>query len=137
MEHRRRKDIPAYCATGPERLERLAAFVEELPADLLTFCCWYDGNKGCAVGLAAALDPWFKAQGLRLEGVESVKECRPIYRDRSDWAAVTAFFELTGEDARALFDRGGYGGEVRPQPRRVARKIRTHLRRADAVAVPA
>lgn len=137
MEYKRRKDIAAHRASGSERLERLAAFLEELPADSLTFCCWYDRGKGCAVGLAAALDPWFKAQGLRLEGVESVKECRPVYRSRSDWAAVTAFFGLTGEDARALFDRGGYGGEVRPHPRQVARRIRMHLSRAESMAIPA
>jgi hypothetical protein len=137
MEYRRRKDVPTYCASGSERLEKLALFLEELPAGSLTFCCWYSRGKGCAVGLAAALNPWFKAQGLRLEGAESAKDCRPIYRNQSDWQAVTAFFALTEDDARALFDRGGYDGEVRPDPRQVAGKIRMHLRCAERVAVPA
>ena len=137
MEHRRRQDIPAYHASGAERLERLASFLEELSADALTFCCWYSQGKGCAVGLAAALNPWFKAQGLRLDSAESVKDCRPVYRNHSDWQAVAAFFDLTNEDARGLFDRGGYGGQVHPHPRQVARKIRTYLTVVELSAISA
>lgn len=137
MEYRRRQDIPAHQAPGSERLERLAGFLDDLSADALTFCCWYSRGKGCAVGLAAAMNPWFRAQGLRLESAESVKDCRPVYRNHSDWQAVAAFFALTNEDARALFDRGGYGGRVRPHPRQVARKIRARLRAGERHAIPA
>ena len=137
MKYRRRRDIPTYDASGFERLERLASFLDDLSADALTFCCWYSQGKGCAVGLAAAMNPWFKAQGLRLESAESLKECRPVYRSHSDWQAVAAFFALSNEDARALFDRGGYDGQVRPHPRQVARKIRNHLRVAELDMIPA
>lgn len=136
MEHRRPQDIPAYHASGAERLERLADFLDGLCADALTFCFWYFRGQGCAIGLAAAMDPWFKAQGLRLESTESMKDCRPVYRNHSDWQAVVAFFGISGEEARALFDRRGYDGQVRPHPRRVAQKIRAHLRAAalDGIA---
>ncbi len=127
MDYRRPQDIPHFKASGRERLEQLAGFVETLPAGKLTFSHWYSHGRGCAVGLAAAGHPWFLAQGLRLEREDSLKDCRPTYGGRSDWAAVADFFEISPADARQLFDREGYGGDIRPGPERVVRKIRGFL----------
>ena len=137
MDYKRPRNIPQFVASGSERLEQLAAFVENLPAGKLTFSRWYGHGRGCAVGLAAAGHPWFLAQGLRLEGGDSLKDCRPIYGTASDWAAVAAFFELSPGDARQLFDREGYGGRIRPAPQEVAGKIREYLASSKAEAVSA
>lgn len=135
MELKRLDRIRSFRASGAQRLAQLAAFVETLPPGKLTLAQWYARGRGCAVGLAAR-DPWFQAQGLRLEGVGSPGECRPAFGDLGDWAAVTAFFELTPEAARQLFDRQGYGGELRPKPRQMAEQIRRHLAER-AVPAPA
>lgn len=137
MDYKRPHRIPQFVASGSERLEQLAAFVESLPAGELTFSRWYGHGRGCAVGLAAAGHPWFLAQGLRLEGGDSLKDCRPIYGTASDWAAVAAFFDLSPGEARRLFDREGYGGRIRPTPKEVAGKIRAYLANSRAEAVSA
>ena len=134
MELKRLDQVGSYRASGAQRLAQLAAFVEALPPGKLTFGQWYAQGRGCAVGLVAAHDPWFQAQGLRLQGVGSPGDCRPTYGGAGDWAAVTAFFELSPAEARQLFDRLGYEGELRPSPRRVAERIRQHLVRRDAPA---
>ena len=127
MDHQRPQTVPHYVASGRERLARLADFLESLPPGKLTFSRWYGLGRGCAVGLAAAGDPWFLAQGLRLRAEDSLKDCGPVYAGFSDWAAVTAFFEISPAAARSLFDRAGYGGDMQPAAARVARKIRRHL----------
>lgn len=127
MELKKLDRVSSYQASGSERLEQLAAYVESLPPGRLTLACWYGQGHGCAIGLGAAGDPWFQAQGLRLEGVGSLSDCRPTYRGQSDWGAVAAFFELSMAEARQLFDRRGYDGELRPKPQMVAEKIRRHL----------
>ena len=127
MDYQRLQDIPRHAAGGRERLARLADFVEALPPGQLTFSRWYGLGRGCAVGLAAAGDPWFMAQGLRLDAKDSLKDCGPSYAGHSDWAAVAAFFEISPATARGLFDSAGYGGDMQPGPARVARKIRRHL----------
>ena len=50
MIYQRREDIPTYHASGRERLEHLADFLEDLGPDSLTFGFWYGQGKGCAVG---------------------------------------------------------------------------------------
>ena len=137
MEQRTPQEIPRHGASGAERLAMLADFVETLPPGKVTFARWYGQRRGCAVGLAAAQDPWFAAQGLKLEREESLKDCRPCYAGRSDWAAVVAFFDVSPADARHLFDRVGYGGEICPAPARVAARIRNHLAQAHAESVKA
>ena len=137
MDQRRPTQIPQFVARGSERLAQLADFVETLPPGTLTFSHWYGHGRGCAVGLAAAGQPWFLAQGLRLEREDSLKDCRPIYGEASDWAAVAAFFEISPAQARQLFDRQGYGGRIRPTPDEVAGKIRAHLARTRSLAVSA
>ncbi len=132
MERRTPQEIPRHGASGAERLAMLADFVETLPPGQLTFARWYGQRRGCAVGLAAARDPWFAAQGLKLEREESLKDCRPCYAGRSDWAAAVAFFDVSHGDARELFDRIGYDGEICPAPARVAAKVRGYLARARA-----
>ncbi len=134
MEHQRPGNISRHAATGRERLARLADFVETLPPGKLTFSRWYGLGRGCAVGLAAAGDPWFLAQGLRLSAKDSLKDCGPAYAELSDWAAVAAFFEISLATARGLFDSAGYGGDMQPAPLRVAHKIRRHLAREPAAA---
>ncbi len=115
--------VEVHVATGRERLCMLADFVETLPPERLSLARWFGFGKGCAVGWAAT-DPWFRAQGLRLQGAESLTDCRPEYRQRSDWAAVASFFEITQQDAQRLF--GGACG-LRPDPAALARRIRGFL----------
>lgn len=122
MKYMTPRDIPQYQASGRERLEALAAFVEGLSADWVSFANW----RSCIVGLAAK-DPWFVAQGLSLEYDERVDECRPAYAGRTDWMAVSKFFEIGVDNARQLLDPLGYNGELRPSRSDVAHKLRSHL----------
>ena len=85
-----------------------------------------------SVGLAAAHDVWFQAQGLTLVGDGTLKECRPVFEEHSEWPAVANFFEISLAEALDLFTAGGYGGKLRPHPRDVAEKIRAHLAQAKA-----
>ena len=134
MIYQRREDIPTYHASGRERLEHLADFLEDLGPDSLTFGFWYGQGKGCAVGLAAARNPWFQAQGLRLESKDSLKDCHPVYSRATDWGAISAFFEISTLQARQLFHQAGYDGELRPQPERIARKVRHMLAATERVS---
>lgn len=127
MESKIFGDIARYDATGRERLSELATFLENLPADRLTFTRWYGEGKGCAVGLAAAQNPWFQAQGLRLEQDATGKICWPVYAGNSDRAAVARFFGLSQSEFRALLDPEGYDGLLDPHPKTVAKKIRDFL----------
>ena len=84
-------DIPRYEASGQERLSHLVAFLETVQPGRLTFTRWFGDGRGCAVGLAAAFDPWFQAQGLRLEQDESLKDCRPVFRGCERLAGCRGF----------------------------------------------
>ena len=119
--------IPRYAATGRERLERLIAYLEDVHPGRLTFTRWFSDGRGCSVGLAAAYDPWFQAQGLRLARDENLKDCRPVFGDAMDWHAVTTFFEISFDDARLLFGRAGYPAATRLHPRLVIERVRGHL----------
>ena len=127
MKYRKPTELKSYQASPRERLSRLAEFLATLPEGRLTFSRWFGQRGGCAVGLAAALSPWFQAQGLRLENTDSLKDCRPVFGERVEWDAVASFFALTPEEMKSLFDQSGYGGDARPHPAEVARKIRGHL----------
>lgn len=137
MKQMRRADIPHHRASGRDRLNRLADFLDSVPVGMLTFTRWYGDRRGCAVGLAAAHDVWFQAQGLTLVGDGTLKECRPVYEEHSEWPAVANFFEISLGEALDLFTAGGYGGTLRPQPSDVAQKVRKHLARSKAAAVAA
>ena len=134
MKHLRRDDIPQYRATGRDRLQHLADFLDKLPVGMLTFTRWYGDRRGCAVGLAAAHDVWFQAQGLTLTSDDRLKECRPVYEGYSEWPAVAHFFELSLAEALDLFTASGYGGELRPPAKVVAEKIRAHLAHSKVAA---
>ncbi len=127
--------IPRYAATGRERLERLVAFLDDVRPGQLTFTRWFGDGRGCAIGLAAAYDPWFQAQGFRLERDESLKSCRPVFGDAKDWHAVTSFFDVSFDDARLLFGRAGYPSATRLHPRLVAERVREHLAHASVTLV--
>ena len=129
MEYKPPRDIPQHQASGRERLEALAAFVEGLSADWVSFANW----QSCVVGLAAK-DPWFVAQGLSLEYDARVDECRPAYGGRTDWMAVSIFFEISVENAKQLLDPSGYNGALHPSPSDVARKLCSYL--ASAPVTP-
>lgn len=120
---RSRFSVGSHVATGRERLSMLAKFVESLPPERLSLTRWFGFGKGCAVAWATT-DPWFRAQGLRLEGAESLAGCRPEYRQRTDWAAVASFFEITAQEAQLLF--GGASG-LTPDPAAMAGRIRCFL----------
>ena len=115
--------VDAHVATGRERLSMLADFVETLPPERLSLTRWFGFGKGCAVAWAAT-DPWFRAQGLRLQEPDSIAGCRPEYRERTDWAAVASFFEITQPEAQMLF---GGGSGLRPNPSALAGRIRSFL----------
>jgi len=114
-------------ASGGERLAALATFLDSLSQDRLTLCFWFGNGRGCAVGLAAATDVWFQAQGLRLKDIDRPALCRPVYRNMSDWDAVAGFFGLTHEQAQALFSAAAYDCVAQPSPRLIAERIRQHL----------
>lgn len=120
-------DISRYDASGRERLSELATFLEDLPADRLTFTRWFGEGRGCAVGLAAAQNPWFQAQGLRLAEDPTGKICWPVFDGESDRAAVAKFFDLSQAELRSLLDPEGYDGMLDPHPKTVAKKIRAFL----------
>lgn len=127
MKYTNPAEVTSYQASPRERLERLAEFLETIPKARLTFSRWYGQRGGCAVGLAAALSPWFQAQGLRLENIDSLKDCHPVFGKHAEWNAVASFFALTADEMKSLFDQSGYGGDMRPHPASVARKIRGYL----------
>jgi len=135
MKQQRRADIPQFRASGRDRLNHLADFLDNVPAGMLTFTRWYGDGHGCAVGLAAAQDPWFQAQGLTLAGFGTLKECRPVFEALSEWPAVAEFFDISIAEALEFFTAGGYGGEVRPPAQDIAQKIRAHLAKSKAEAV--
>jgi len=135
MKQQSRADIPNFRASGRDRLIRLADFLDNVPAGMLTFTRWYDDGHGCAVGLAVAQDPWFQAQGLTLAGFGKLKECRPVYDGLSEWPAVAEFFDISIAEALDFFTAGGYGGKVRPPARDIAQKLRAHLAKSKAEAV--
>ena len=137
MKHLRHADIPQFRASGRDRLNRLSEFLDNVPAGTLTFTRWYADGRGCAVGLAAAYDPWFQAQGLTLVGHGTLKECHPTFDGRSEWPAVAQFFDISLGAALELFTAGGYGGKMRPPARDVVQKIRAHLAKSNAEAVAA
>ena len=137
MKHLRHADIPQFRASGRERLNRLSEFLDNVPAGTLTFTRWYADGRGCAVGLAAACDPWFHAQGLRLVGNGTLKECRPVFEGLSEWPAVAQFFDISLGAALELFTAGGYGGKMRPPARDVVQKIHAHQVNSKTEAVAA
>jgi hypothetical protein len=127
MEYRAPREIPTTLASGRERLSRLAAFLDGLAPEKLTLTRWYGDGIGCAVGLAAALDPWFKAQGVRLVDQDDFKQCRPVYQDKTDWRAVASFFQIGINEAAHLFGRRSYAKQAQPHPSRMAARIRAYL----------
>jgi hypothetical protein len=127
MKYSKATELRSYQASPVERLEHLAVFLSTLPKGNLMFSRWYGQRGGCAVGLAAALCPWFQAQGLRLENIDSLKDCHPVFGKHAEWNAVAKFFALSDEDMKSLFDQSGYGGNMRPDPSIVSRKIQTYL----------
>ena len=127
MQYRSPRGLQNHRATGAGRLAQLADFLDTVEPGRLTFSWWYGDGKGCAVALAAAEEPWFKAQGLTLAHADSPRDCHPIYDDASEWRALARFFELDVKALRRLFDRTGYDGNLNPHPREVAGKIRAHL----------
>ncbi len=127
MEYRVPREIPTYLASGRERLAHLAAFLDGLQPEKLTLTRWYGDGIGCAVGLAAALDPWFKAQGVRLADQEDFKQCRPVYQGKTDWRAVASFFQIGVNEAAHLFGRRSCGRQAQPHPSRMAARIRAYL----------
>ena len=137
MQYNRPQELRILVSSGRERLEHLAAFVEELAPGRLTFTRWYGADHGCAVGLAAAEHPWFQAQGFCLQYEDSLKDCRPVFGDKTDWCAVAEFFDIDLAEATRMFDRQGYGGNVRPHSDRVAARIRAHLARREPAVIVA
>ena len=129
MEYRAAREIPTYLASGRERLSHLAEFLDGLAPEKLSLTRWYGDGIGCAVGLATALDPWFKAQGVRLADKDDVAQCRPVYQGKTDWRAVASFFQIGVNEAAHLFGRRSYAKQAQPHPSRMATRIRAYLAR--------
>ncbi len=127
MEYRAPREIPSTLASGRERLSRLAEFLDGLAPEKLSLTRWYGDGIGCAVGLAAALDPWFKAQGVRLADKDDLGQCRPVYQDKTDWRAVASFFQIGINEAAHLFGQRSYAHQAQPHPSRMAARIRAYL----------
>lgn len=127
MEYRVPREIPTTLASGRERLSHLAEFLDRLAPEKLSLTRWYGDGIGCAVGLAAALDPWFKAQGVRLADKDDLKQCRPVYQGKTDWRAVASFFQIGVDEAAHLLGRQSYAKQARPHPSRMAARIRAYL----------
>ncbi len=127
MEYMAPCQIPTTLASGRERLGHLAAFLDGLAPEKLSLTRWYGDGIGCAVGLAAALDPWFKAQGVRLADKDDLKQCRPVYQGKTDWRAVANFFQIGINEAAHLFGRRNYAKQAQPHPSRMAARIRAYL----------
>ena len=72
MKQDRLSSAGRHAAPGHERLLYLAQFLESVNPDHITFSRWYGGGKGCAVGLAAIMDPRLQAQGLCLANEDSL-----------------------------------------------------------------
>ena len=51
----------------------------------------------------------------------------PVFDWHTERNAVASFFELSVEEMRSLFDQSGYGGNMRPDSSRVARKMQAYL----------
>lgn len=90
-----------------ERLRRLRSLLDGLDeAQTAAFDLDYWSYRGRrdAVGLAA-LDRWFRRQGLRLAltGGHHDMLPRPAFDGRYNWDAVAAFFGLTLAEADHLF----------------------------------
>lgn len=95
-----------------ERLEQVIRVLEELPTGKkFSLRRWMTcGTIGCAVGWAA-MDPWFRRRGLRLEIHAPCPKDRfgrsqywPSYRGHHDFEAVSRFFGLDYLTSRELFD---------------------------------
>lgn len=127
MQYHSPRGLRNHRATGAERLAHLADFLDGVGEGRLTFSWWYGNGKGCAVALAAAEEPWFKAQGLALADDETPRDCHPVYDGATEWRALARFFDLDVDELRRLFDRTGYDGNLHPQPSAVAGKIREFL----------
>lgn len=136
MKYGANRTVGGYVASGAERLEYLATFLDKVSPDRLTFSRCYGTGKGCAVGLAATQEARLQAQGLSLAHEESLKECRPVYAGKSDWEAVTTFFGISHEEATLLFTPAGYGGDLRPHPHRIAARIRSFVSGAFGAVNP-
>jgi hypothetical protein len=129
VKYRSPRGLKSYGASGAERLAHLADFLDTVDPRRVTFSFWYDSESGggCPVGIVAAEEPWFQAQGLTLSRGERLSDCHPVYDGATEWRALARFFEIGIEDLRHLFDRSGYDANVRPHPREVAGKIRAFL----------
>jgi len=129
VQYRSPRGLRNYGAGGAERLAHLADFLDTVDPKRVTFSFWYDcnGGAGCPVGIAAAEEPWFQAQGLTLSRGDKLSENHPVYDGATEWRALTRFFEIGIEELRRMFDRTGYNGNVRPHPLEVAGKIRSFL----------
>ena len=85
---------------------------------------WACGTSACAIGYATFYVP-FNKLGFGLD--VNYGDFVPTYKLLRGWAAVHAFFGLTGEAARSLFDTSGYSCLFYVTPLSVATNIRSYL----------
>lgn len=116
-----------------DRLERLAALLDTVPADQFNLRHWDCGTTACAVGWAAR-DPGFQAEGLRLVGREL--GLVPKYDDETGIWAAEAFFGLGWDVTCNLFLSSRYWDGTDTRPGQVAARIR-ELLAADPAPEPA
>lgn len=138
---------------SPDTIERLLKVHEVLrnvPDDRVDLHGWVGdpdergqsscGTTACAVGWACTA-PWFNERGLHLD------DGKPAFDCAFSWIAVERFFDLTEDEATALFyapldysregglDRAVYApGEPKGDKARVFWRIRTLLLRFGAIS---
>lgn len=96
------------------------------------------GTVACAVGWAAS-DPWFNAEGLKLEpysGMTGNDMKTPTFIDADGWkyrgySAVNYFFDIEGDTSSWLFSYPAYDPEDVRNPLAVAKRIREFVSNAE------
>lgn len=115
--------MPIDHATKIERLQQLRRVVLEAPAERFHMLGWEDqaicGTVRCAVGWAG-VDPWFTAQGFAI--ILATPELTLEDDAFSGWGAVEEFFDLSGDDADALFS-GEHVYALRDNPHLITREM--------------
>ena len=89
------------------------------------------GTAACALGYAA-LHPSFRRSGLKLGAADHWMHgpiWAPEFEGLFGFAAGEAFFGLTGDDARSIFDPSAGAGKT---PKQVAKRVRKLIRQYES-----
>lgn len=119
-------------STNLEAIARLVVLLEKTPDENFNIGSWTCGTVHCAAGLAAC-DPWFNAQGFRLDEDGDVVLKQPNINygySLHHWQAVTAIFNIGYQEAEWLFSGYEYLNEY-PEPNDFTDEERAYLNRHE------